>query len=325
MLVNLHTHLEGRIRPSTAAELAAEAGVLEPDGGWERALELEGPADLTVYLAKVAASYPLLRSPHALERVAREAVEDAAASGQDYLEVRFGPATHVDTEHGLDDAIAAVARGLADGAATSGTAAGAVVAALRHHDADTNVRVAHAAARHAGSGVVGFDLAGDELRHPDIAPYASAFQVARAAGLGLTCHAAEAAPAAAVRDAVDLLGATRIGHGAHMADDEEVVRWAAGEGVIVEICPTSNWYTGAIAAIERHPSVRLREVGVPLVLGDDNPVQTGSDLAAERVLLAERLGWGSGDLRRLDQVSVEAAFAEPSVRSRLRATLRSTA
>lgn len=325
MLVNLHTHLEGRIRPSTAAELAAEAGVLEPDGGWERALELEGPADLTVYLAKVAASYPLLRSPHALERVAREAVEDAAASGQDYLEIRFGPATHVDTEHGLDDAIAAVARGLADGAATSGTAAGAVVAALRHHDADTNVRVAHAAARHAGSGVVGFDLAGDELRHPDIAPYASAFQVARAAGLGLTCHAAEAAPAAAVRDAVDLLGATRIGHGAHMADDEEVVRWAAGEGVIVEICPTSNWYTGAIAAIERHPSVRLREVGVPLVLGDDNPVQTGSDLAAERVLLAERLGWGSGDLRRLDQVSVEAAFAEPSVRSRLRATLRSTA
>lgn len=325
MLVNLHTHLEGRIRPSTAAELADTAGIPGPSGGWANALTLEGPSDLTVYLAKVAASYPLLRSPDAVERVAREAVEDAAASGQDYLEVRFGPATHTSSAHNLDDVIAAVVRGLEAGTAVSGLPAGAVVAALRHHDLDTNLAVAQAASRFAGAGVVGFDLAGDELRFPGVDPYVTAFRCAQAAGLGLTCHAAEAAPASAVRQAVEGLLVSRIGHGAHLADDGELTRWAAGEGIVVEICPTSNWYTGAIRAVEDHPAPRLRDAGVPLVLGDDNPIQTGSDLTAERRVLSDRLGWSSEDLRRMDETSVEAAFAEPAVRAQLRATLRSTA
>jgi len=323
MLVNLHTHLEGRMRPGTAADLAAEAGIAAPPGGWEGALALDGPADLTIYLAKVAATYPMLRAPAALERVAREMVEDAARSGQDYIEVRFGPATHAERPGELADVIAAVVRGLAEGAEASGISAGAVVAALRHHDADTNLEVARAAGRFAGAGVVGFDLAGDELSFPDITPYATAFRCAAAYGLGLTCHAAEAAPAEAVRGAVELLGVSRIGHGVRLADDPELMRWAAGEGIVVEICPTSNWYTGAITYVEHHPAPRLRDAGVALVLGDDNPIQTGSDLAAEKLVLIERLGWSSQDIRRLDEVSVEAAFAEPSVRARLRSMLPS--
>lgn len=325
MLVNLHSHLEGRVRPRTAVELAAQAGLPAPPGGWGPALQLDGPADLTTYLAKVAASYPLLRSPDALERVAREAVLDAAAGGQDYLEVRFGPATHTRPGVELADVIAAVARGLAQGSATSGMPAGAVVAALRHHDDETNLAVARAASRFAGAGVVGFDLAGDELLHPDLPRYRPAFQCAQAAGLGLTCHAAEAAGAHAVREAVQLLGARRIGHGAHLVDDPELTRWAADEGVVVEICPTSNWYTGAIRAVADHPAPRFRQAGVPVVLGDDNPVQTGSDLAAERQLLIDTLGWDETDLRRLDEVSVAAAFAEPDVSARLRARLRQSA
>ena len=84
MKLNLHSHLEGRLRPSTAAALAAEAGVAPPEGGWERALQLDGPANLTVYLSKVAATYPFFRSPAHVARIACEAVEDAAADGTDY-------------------------------------------------------------------------------------------------------------------------------------------------------------------------------------------------------------------------------------------------
>jgi adenosine deaminase len=321
VLIDLHSHLEGRVRPGTAAELAAGLGVAPPPGGWERAIRLDGPADLTVYLAKVAVTYPFFRSPDAARRIAREAVEDGAAAGLDYLELRFGPATHATDGAGLDDVIAAIAEGMREGSAATGMPSGSVVAALRHHDRDTNLAVARAAARAAGSGVVGFDLAGDELLYPDLVPHRDAFAIARAAGLGITCHAAEAAPGPAAREAAELLGATRIGHGAHIVDDAETLRWAADSGIVVEICPTSNWYTGAISAVAAHPAPRFRDAGVKLVLGDDNPMQIGTGLREERDLLERVLSFTPDDLAALDRVSVDAAFLEPATRAELAARL----
>jgi adenosine deaminase len=182
-----------------------------------------------------------------------------------------------------------------------------------------NLAVARAAASAAGSGVVGFDLAGDELLYPDLAVHRPAFDVARAADLGITVHAAEAAPASAARDAVELLGASRIGHGAHVADDPEVMRWCADAGVVIEVCPTSNWFTGAIPAVAAHPAPVFRDAGIRLVLGDDNPMQTGSDLAAERRVLVDDLGWSASDLTDLDRASLDAAFLEDGERATLRA------
>src|SRR5216684_7265169 len=114
MKLNLHSHLEGRLRPSTAAALAAEAGVPAPHGGWERALQLDGPANLTAYLTKVAATYPFFRSPLHIARIACEAVEDAAADGTDYLELRFGPPTSAHMGFEMDAVRAAVCKGITE-------------------------------------------------------------------------------------------------------------------------------------------------------------------------------------------------------------------
>jgi adenosine deaminase len=295
--------------------------VPEPAGGWEQAIRLEGPADLTVYLTKVASTYPLFRSLAAVERIAREAVQDAAAAGLDYLELRFGPATHTDTDRGVADVISAVAAGMRAGTHDTGMPSGAVVAALRHHAPEVNEAVARAAAEAAGDVIVGFDLAGDELLFPELEPHAPAFAIARAAGLGITCHAAEAAPASAAREAVELLGASRIGHGAHVADDPDVLRWCAEAGVVIEVCPTSNWYTGAIPEISAHPAPVFRDAGIRVVLGDDNPMQTGSALADERQVLAGQLGWTDMALAALDRDSVAAAFLHPAQREALLARL----
>lgn len=321
MLINLHSHLEGRVRPATAAELASDAGIAEPSGGWERALQLDGPADLTMYLAKVAASYPFFRSLAAARRIAREAVEDAAAAGHDYLELRFGPATHAEDERGIDDVIAAVTEGMREGSELTGMPSGAVVASLRHHSPEVNEAVARSAARFAGSGVVGFDLAGDELLYPALSPHHSAFAIARAAGLGITCHVAEAASAEFAKEAVESLGATRLGHGARIVDDPQVMRWIAESGVAVEVCPTSNWFTGAIESVQRHPAPQFKNVGIGLVLGDDNPRQTGSDLRQERALLERSLGFTPEDLLRIDDTSIRTAFLDGSTRSMLASAL----
>lgn len=317
MLLNLHTHLEGCVRPATARELGARFGLPEPAGGWEAALQLDAPADLTCYLAKVSASYPFFADRESLTRIAREAVEDAAADGQDYIELRFGPASHIGSTMALDEVIAAVCEGTAQGAAHTGIGAGAIVCALRLHDADTNEAVARAAARFAGRSVVGFDLAGDEILYPDLGALAPAFGIARAAGLGLTCHAAEAGPAQAAIDAADVLGVTRIGHGTHIAEDSAVLREIGQRGIVIEVCPTSNWYTGGIGALHSHPARHFHESGVPIVLGDDNPRQTGSPLSGERRLLREALGFGGAALRALDAASIAAGFMEPALRDRL--------
>jgi adenosine deaminase len=314
MKLNLHSHLEGRLRPSTAAALAAEAGVAPPEGGWERALQLDGPSNLTVYLSKVAATYPFFRSPAHVARIACEAVEDAAADGTDYLELRFGPATQVHLGFAMDTVVAAVCDGVREGMNRAKIDAGVVIAALRHHDADTNMAVARAAAQYAGKGIVGFDLAGDESLFNDLAQYERPFAIARAAGLGLTCHAAEAAPGSAAREAVERFGVSRIGHGAHLAEDLESLRWVRDRGIVVECCPTSNWYTGAIARRTAHPARYFRDENLKIVLGDDNPIQTKSLLSNERRVLVDELGFNERDLHTLDVTSVHAAFLDDGTR-----------
>lgn len=319
MGLNLHTHLEGWVRPATAADLARDAGIPVPDVGWEQALRMDAPGDLTVYLGHVAAAYPVLGSEHGLRRVAREAVEDAAADGCDYLEMRFGPSTHRRHGFDLDAVIGAVCDGLGEGSRTTGLSSGLVVCLLRHDDDETNMAVARAAAARAGAGVVGLDVAGDELIHPSIAPYRAAYEVAAAAGLGLTAHAAEAGPARSVIDAVEGLGVTRIGHGSAAADDPAILAYARDRGIAFEVCPTSNVLTGAARSVAEHPMHRMLAAGCRVVLGDDDPVTTGQTLGAEERLLVRSGTVTAEQLHELHRTAVEVAFMDAATREDLRA------
>jgi adenosine deaminase len=317
--LNLHTHLEGWVRPQTAADLARSMGVPEPAGGWDRALRMDAPADLTVFLRHVAAAYPVLGSAESLRRVAREAVEDAAADGCDFLEIRFGPSTHARPGFGLGAVIAATAEGLEEGRRATGMPAGLVVCLLRHDDPDTNLAVARAAANAAGTGVVGMDVAGDELVHPSIAPYVEAFGIAAAAGLGLTAHAAEAGPASSVMEAVRDLGVRRIGHGSHVVEDADVLAWSADQGITFEVCPTSNILTGAARSAAEHPLHAFLAAGCGVVLGDDDPITIGARLSDEERLLVTDGGLSADALRAIHATSVDVAFLEDSDRAALRA------
>ena len=317
--INLHSHLEGSVRPATAAELASDLGLPAPSGGWGAALEMREAGTLTTFLAHVAHAYPLFATPDAVRRIVAEAVEDAALDGQRYLELRFGPATHMGRGLTLDDVVRAACDGVADATRGARMDAGLVVCALRHHDAAANAAVATTAARFAGHGVVGFDVAGDELLFPDLAPMQEPFAFAAAAGLGLTAHAAEAGPASAIREASELLGARRIGHGSRAADDPELLRWAAANGICFEVCPTSNVLTGAAASYAEHPARAFVAAGCDVVVGDDDPVTTGSRLANEEHRLVADVGLSGQDVERMRVVAADRAFCEPSVRSALSA------
>ena len=107
---------------------------------------------------------------------------------------------------------------------------------------------------------------------------------------------------------------SRIGHGAHLADDEDSLHWVRDHGIVVECCPTSNWYTGAIAKRSEHPAKYFRSRNLKIVLGDDNPMQTKSLLSNEHRVLVDELGFSEQDMSDLDHTSVDAAFLEDATR-----------
>ncbi|MEA2519537.1 MAG: adenosine deaminase [Chloroflexota bacterium] len=275
-------------------------------------------ADLTVFLEHVAAAYPVMGFAEALRRIAREAVEDAAAAGEDFLEIRFGPATHRRPGLPIEAVIGAVRDGLREGSRATGLPTGLVVCLLRHSDAATNLEVARAAAAAAGNGVVGLDVAGDELRWPSNEPYVEAYRIAAAAGLGLTAHAAEASTARAAREAAEWLGVTRIGHGSHAAEDPATLAWAADHGLTFEVCVTSNVFTGAARSLREHPIHAFIAAGVGVVLGDDNPITIRRTLADEERSLVDEGGLAPTELRAIHRRAVEVAFMDDSIRAGLR-------
>lgn len=323
--INLHSHLEGSIRVATAVELATELEIAEPDGGWAATLQMEGRGTLTTFLWHVAQGYPLLASPGAIRRTVTEAVEDAHADGAAYLELRFGPATHATGGHPIEEIIAAAVEGLNAGVRSTGLPAGLVACALRHHAEETNLAVARGAAAFAGRGVVGFDVAGDELLFPDLHPMREPFAIAAAADLGLTAHAAEAGPAESARDAVEMLGVRRIGHGSAVANHPDLLEWARAAGVCFEVCPTSNVLTGAAASYDRHPVRAFIEAGCDVVVGDDDPTTTRAPLSAEMRHLADDVSLTADQMRRIHAASVERAFCDESTRASIRERLRGMA
>jgi tetratricopeptide (TPR) repeat protein len=165
----LHTHLDGCLRPSTMIDLARAAKIELPSTDAEalgRFMVVRDARDLEDYLKRFDITVALLQTPEALERVAYEMVEDAAADRLRYLEVRYCP--HLSTHAGLtmDEVVAAESRGLKRGERDFGVLTGIINCSLRHYSPERSSEIAEHSVRCKPLGVVAFDLAGGEAGRP---------------------------------------------------------------------------------------------------------------------------------------------------------------
>ncbi len=325
----LHLHLDGSLRPATAVELARERGIAAPRGVAEMRRRLVAPMpcpDQARLLDAFALPVSLLQDGAALERVASELVEDLAAEGTTYAEIRWAPTLHMERGLALRDGIGAVVRGARAAARTRGVTVRLIAVILRTHDVERAVAMAHAASAFAGDGVAGIDLAGREAAAPDPLPFLPAFGIARAAGLGVTCHAAEWGGPAQVRRAL-ALEPDRIAHGAASAEDPALVAELRARGITLDLCPTSNRQAGLYPALAHHPLVRLHRAGVAVTLSTDD--RTVSDLTLTREIgrAIGRLGATFPEIVAMTRTALRAAFLaddEPE-RARLLAALEAFA
>jgi adenosine deaminase len=238
-----------------------------------------------------------------------------AAEGAIYVELTAS-ADHA-TQVGLSDEehLAALAQGIDDARAETGIEARIVMSCVRHFGAEKAREVARRTVEGPHPYVTGFGMGGDEAGFPPEA-FAPAFEIAREAGLGLTVHAGEWAGPESVRGGL-ALGVSRIGHGVRASEDPELVRELADRGTVLEVCPTSNVVLGLYPSYEAHPLPALRDAGVPVTLGSDDPPYWDASIGGEYAVAAERMGFDEEALREVTRTALRAAFVEEEVRRRL--------
>lgn len=314
----LHTHLDGCVRPATLLELADQAGVELP------AATSEGIADVMLvrharnleeYLDRYKVTVGVLQSADALARVARELVEDAAAETIRYLEVRFCPALHAPGVS-IEEALDAVCDGLRVGEQATGTITRVIACGLRTLPPSTSLAIARAAVRHRDTRVLAFDLAGGEAGHPPAA-HRAAFETARDGGLRITCHAGEGAGAEYIRQALALCHAERIGHGVRLEEDPVLQTDVATRGIPLEMCLTSNVHTRTVARLDAHPFSRYLALGIPVTLNTDSRLMDRTTLTEEYWLAHTALGLDAGALRRVALHAFQHAFLEDADKAAL--------
>lgn len=324
--VELHRHLEGSLRLSTMLDIARKHGVTVPVS----MLNLSGlvqvqdqdPMTFSNFLEKFKTLRLFYRSPDVIHRVTREAVEDAARDNVRYMELRFTPVA-------LSRAEGFPLHDVMDWVMTSAQAAakefkikiGLIASVNRHESPELAEQVAWLAVEHMKNGLLGLDLAGNEAEFKSH-PFRDIFKEAKQSGLRITIHAGEWGPADNVRDAIENLGAERIGHGVRVLEDEAVAALAMERGAVFEVCVTSNFQSGVINDVEKHPLPRMLEKGIKVTVNTDDPSVSRITLSNEFQTIHERLNVSMDVLKQSVITSAEASFLSDAEKAELVQTIK---
>lgn len=339
--ISLHDHLDGGLRPQTIIELAEEIGLELPAANardlnqWF--LESANSGSLVEYLKTFDITTAVMQTKHGLTRVAREFVEDLHRDGIIYGEIRWAPEQHLAKGLSLDEVVDAVQDGLDEGASIVEEAGGYIrtgqlVTAMRHNN--RGLEIAELAVRHRDNGVVGFDIAGPEAGFPP-ANHKAAFDYLAENMFPTTVHAGEADGIESIRDAIVSGRTLRLGHGVRIYQDllmreedgrdyvqlGEVAEWVHFRQIALELCPTSNMQTGAVADLGDeyvdHPVAILFDLGFRVTISPDNRLMSGTSVTHELEQLVEHFEFDLDDLEQLQLNAAEASFQTLDAREEL--------
>ena len=291
--VELHRHLEGSLRLTTMLDIARQHGVTVPASMFNLSglvqVQDKDPMTFTNFLDKFKTLRLFYKSPDVIDRVTREAVEDAARDNVRYLELRFTPVALSRAEgFPLNDVMDWVVASAQEAAKKFKIKVGLIASVNRHESPELAEQVAWLAAEYIKDGLTGLDLAGNEAEFRS-EPFYGIFKEAKQAGLHITIHAGEWGPAENVSDALQNLSAERIGHGVRVLESEQATQLARELGAVFEVCVTSNYQSGVVGSLVEHPLPRMFEAGLKATVNTDDPSVSRITLSHEYQHVCEEL------------------------------------
>jgi adenosine deaminase len=322
--IDLHRHLEGSLRLRTIMEVGRAHGLdLLGTDRLRPLVQIEEDEPLTFqnFLSKFETLRRFYLSAEVIQRITREAICDAAADNVRYLELRFTPAALVKTGNfSLAEAMDWVIQAAREAEAEYGICTRLIASLNRHESAELGAQVVRLAIERREQGIVGVDLAGNEVNFPAW-PFVEIFQEASRNGLHVTVHAGEWGGAGNVASAITQLGAERIGHGVRVMEDPAVVSLARERGATFEVCITSNYQSGVVPALSIHPLKRMLAAGLDVTINSDDPSISQITLSHEYRTACEQLGLSLEAIRERALSAARAAFLPPEERQELVAAL----
>lgn len=309
----LHCHIEGAANPELAKAQATKYDIdisAIVDGDSYRWLDFSSfleAYDLIASLFRTGDDYRLLSKTY---------LASLALDGAIYSEF------FISTDHamnlGIDPAeyISGLAQGILDAQAEYGIEARMIATGLRHMGPLAVLEAAKWISTNPHPFVVGFGMAGDERMY-EVPEFSSAFDVARAAGLGISTHAGELCGPQSVRQSIEYLNPDRIGHGVRASEDQSLVEMIVESGVVLETCPGSNIALGVYPDFASHPLPRLVEAGCLVTINSDDPPHFGTSLGNEYRIAREHFGFKDDALVGFTRNAIEAAFIDGETRARL--------
>ena len=320
--IDLHRHLEGSIRVATILALGQQHNVKLPadsvDGLHPFIVASAPKPDVMTFLMPcIQWMVGILGNERACHRIAYEAVEDASREGLDYLELRFSP-YFMAQPHQLN--VAAVVEAVVDGAQQASRdyklPTNMIGIISRTYGAEAGWRELEALLTKRDA-ICALDLAGDEVNFP-AQLFIDHFKRAREAGWQITVHAGEGVNTQSVWQAIQLLGATRIGHGLNVIDDPALMDYFAEHQIGLEVSLTSNLQTSVVPSYAAHPLRKFVERGLLVSINSDDPVMSGIDLRYEYDVAAPAAGLSEADLRRVQENALGMAYLSQEEKQSLR-------
>jgi adenosine deaminase len=310
----LHVHIEGTLEPELAFELAAKHGIALPYATMDELRRAYQFTDLQSFLDLYYAMADVLRDGDDFRALTAAYLRRAHAQGIVHVEAFFDPQTHTARGVALSVVLAGMLDAFSDAKTAYGITYGLIPCFLRHLSADDAIDTWE---QLLASGVefaaVGLDSS--EAGHPP-SKFVEVFGRARRAGLRTVAHAGEEGPAAYVREALDVLGVTRIDHGIRCDEDPLLVERLVREGIPLTVCPLSNVRLRVVERMESHNVSRLLERGVRVTVNSDDPAYFGGYLLENYLALRRSLGMTLNQLTTIARNSIEASFLDLQTKSR---------
>ena len=319
----LHTHLEGTIRPGLAKKLAARNKLSFP----ENRLTEDGQSyvyrDFMEFLNTYDLIAGLIRKPEDYYDITFDYLQENAAANAIYTEMMYSP-DHAEKTSNIPSSehLQAIQQAIDDAEKKFNIIGRIIITGVRHFGVDAVTAVAKQSLKETVPCIVGFGLGGDEINYPPQL-FINAYQIAAAGGLACTIHAAEFAPASTIVEAINSLPIKRIGHGVQAILAPEVIKHLQDHDIALELCPSSNICLNVFKNLPSHPFPKFMAAGVKISLNTDDPPFFRTNLAAEYQKVQQAYLYTDQQMEMITTMAIDVAFVDQPTKLKLKKRLGS--